>query len=270
MPFIKTRDDVSLFYQDWGSGEAVVFLHAWAMHSDMWENQMLYLNENGIRCIAYDRRGHGRSDRPGYGHNYDVYADDLEDLLSQLHLNKVRLVGHSMGSGVIVRYLSRYGSGRVSRIVLMAPAMPYLLKTQDNPEGAAAEFFEATRAAIRKDFPKWLTDNSDGFYLPGRFDVSQATTQWTINLILSNSLKAVIEGARQVAETDFRKELQGITLPALVIHGSADASIPVQFGRRTAEYIPGCLYKEYEGAPHGLFLTHIDSLTKDILQFIGS
>lgn len=270
MSFIKTNDNTRLFYQDWGTGKPLVFLHAWAMNSDMWHHHMLYFNDHKMRCIACDRRGHGRSDHPGDGHHYDRYADDLETLLSHLDLREVTLVGHSMGGGEIVRYLTRHGSGRISRIVLIAASIPYLLNTENNPEGVDITIFDATRTAVRKDFPNWLVENSNGFYLPDNFAVSPAIMQWTINMILTTSLKAAIEGTYQVSETDFRKELQCITVPSLIIHGSADASIPVYFGRKSAQLIPKCEYKEYAGAPHGIFFTHIDRLNADILEFINS
>jgi pimeloyl-ACP methyl ester carboxylesterase len=270
MSFIETNDNTRLFYQDWGTGKPLVFLHGWAMNSDMWHHQMLHFNDRGMRCIAYDRRGHGRSDHPGDGHHYDRYADDLETLFSHLDLKEVTLVGHSMGGGEIIRYLTRHGSGRISRMVLLAASLPYLLKTESNPDGVDITIFDATRAAVRKDFPKWLVENANGFYLPDNFAVSPATMQWTINMILTTSLKAAVEGTYQVSETDFRKELQSITVPALIIHGSADVSIPVFFGRHSAQLIPQCVYKEYAGAPHGLFLTHIDRLNADIFEFTQS
>lgn len=270
MSFIQTKDSTRLFYQDWGTGKPLVFLHAWAMSADMWEYHMLHFTDLGMRCMAYDRRGHGRSDRPGYGYHYDQYADDLQTLLEHLDLRDITLIGHSMGCGELIRYLSRHGSERVSRIILIAPAAPYLLKTDDNPEGIDNSLLEANRKAIRSDFPKWLADNGDAFYLPHKLPVSEGIMQWTINMILQTSLKAAIDGTHQTFETDFRIELQDISVPALVIHGNADASIPVHYGRMTAGLIPQCAYKEYEGAPHGIFFTHMDGLNADILKFIST
>ncbi len=270
MPFFETDDNTRLFYQDWNTGKPVVFLHAWAMNSDMWEYHMLYFKEHQMRCIAYDRRGHGRSDRSDRGYHYDQYADDLNALLAHLDLIDVTLVGHSMGCGEIIRYLSRHGQSRVGRIVLIAPCAPYLLKTENNPDGIDMNMFEATREAIRKDFPKWLTDNAHAFYLPDTWEVSADIVRWTFNMILQTSLKAAIDGTHQFAETDFRNELRSIKVPALIIHGSADASVPVHFGRWAAQLIPVCQYKEYEGAPHGIFFTHMKPLNADIWAFVNT
>jgi pimeloyl-ACP methyl ester carboxylesterase len=269
MSFIQTNDNTRLYYQDWGTGKPMVFLHAWAMNADMWESHMLYFSDRGMRCFAYDRRGHGRSERPGHGYHYDRHADDLETILSHFDLHDVTLVGHSMGGGEIIRYLTRHGLSRIDRIVLVAPALPYLLKTENNPEGLDRMVFEGARSAIRRDFPTWLADNSNGFYLPESFDVSPAVVQWTVNMILKTSLKAAIDGTHQSFETDFRKELQAVSVPALLIHGNADSSIPVYFGRKAAELLPNCSYKEYEGAPHGIFFTHFDRLIADILEFVN-
>ncbi|MGY3211995.1 alpha/beta fold hydrolase [Mucilaginibacter sp. HD30] len=270
MSFIKTKNKARLFYQDWGTGKPIVFLHAWAMNSDMWELHMLHFNEQKMRCIAFDSRGHGRSDRDGAPYNYDTYSEELERLVSELDLRDVTLVGHSMGCGTIIRYLTRYGTDRISNIVLIAPTLPYLLQTEDNPQGVDFGCFEATRKAIRKDFPNWLTENGNAFYVPEYTGVSEAVITWTRNMILTTSLKAAIEGTHQVSETDFREELKKVTLPTLLVHGTADASIPVHFGRMAAEIIPNCTYKEYKGAPHGIFLTHFDQLNQDILDFIQS
>jgi pimeloyl-ACP methyl ester carboxylesterase len=268
MPFFSSNDQTQLFYQDYGTGHPLVFLSAWAMNSTMWEYQMLSFNDLSYRCLAYDRRGHGRSDRPAEGYHLDQLADDLEALLEHLDLRNAILVGISMGGSEIIRYLSRHGTRRISRIVLIAAMSPFLLKTDDNPEGVEEVYFEQIRTILQKDFPQWLADGADAFYRPEVLGVSPGIVQWTINMMLQTSLHAAIETQRLNTCTDFRSELPAITVPALVIHGDADQSIPVQFGRRTAELIPGCQYHEYTGAPHGLFFTHIDRLTTDITAFI--
>lgn len=268
MSFIETKNKTRLFYQDWGTGKPVVFLHAWAMNSTMWEKHMLYFNDQNMRCIALDSRGHGRSDRDGAPYNYDSYAEELKELIEHLDLSEVTFVGHSMGCGNIIRYLTQYSSKRISRMVLIAPPLPYLLKTEDNPHGVDFGCFEATREAILQDFPNWLAVNGNDFYRPDNYPISESIITWTREMILTTSLKAAIEGTHQVSETDFRSELRDVTIPSLIIHGSADASIPVHFGRMASGIIPNCIYKEYTGAPHGIFLTHFETLTQDILNFI--
>ncbi len=165
MSYIESGDGNRLFYKDWGSGKPVVFVAGWSVGSDMWEYQLAPLAKQGLRCIAYDRRGHGRSDQPGRGYDFDTLADDLSAVLERLDLRDVTLVGHSMGCGEIVRYLSRHGSSRVKRIALLGPTMPFLLKTADNPDGIEPAAFEAARAAMLQDRPKWLWDNADPFFV---------------------------------------------------------------------------------------------------------
>jgi non-heme chloroperoxidase len=266
MPFLETRDRATLFYKDWGAGKSVVFVHSWALNSDMWQYQMLHLSGQGLRCVAYDQRGHGRSSQPGYGYDFDTLADDLASLLEQLDLREVTLIGHSMGCGEIVRYLSRHGSGRVARAVFIGTATPFSLKTPDNPDGIDRATFDKLRAPLAKDFPKWLGDNARPFFVP---ETSPEMVQWVVGMCLQASLKALLDWHKASTETDFRAELPGISVPTLIIHGDADVSEPIeQRGRRTAQLIPGSQFKLYEGAPHGLMFTHTDRLNGDLLAFI--
>ncbi len=266
--FIRTRDGVDLFYRDWGTGRPVVFLSGWALTSDMWSYQMLPLSEQGLRCIAYDRRGHGRSSDPGRGHDYDTLADDLAAVLEALDLRDVTLVGHSMASGEMVRYVSRHGDRRLSRLVFVAPAAtPFLTKTADNPDGIDASVFEYLRNQfLLRDFPRWLADNARPFVTA---ETSTGMMEWIMSLMRQCSMKAVIECNRALTSTDFRAELPRIRLPTLVIHGDKDASAPLELtGRRTAQLIPGSRLEVYEGAPHGLFVTHLDRVNADLLAFV--
>jgi non-heme chloroperoxidase len=266
MPFFETRDHATLFCKDWGTGKPVVFVHSWSLNSDMWQYQMIHLSGQGLRCIAYDQRGHGRSSQPGYGYDYETLADDLASLLEQLDLREVTLIGHSMGCGEIVRYLSRHGSSRVARVVLIGTATPFALKTPDNPDGVDRATLDKFRASWAKDFPKWLGDNARPFFVP---ETSPEMMQWVIGMCLQSSLKALIDCFNANTETDFRAELPAITVPTLVIHGDADVSQPIeQRRRRTAQLIPGSQFKLYEGAPHGLMFTHTDRLNGDLLAFI--
>ena len=269
MSFFETHDQTHLFYKDWGTGKPIVFFHAWSMSSTQWEYHMLYFNDQGMRCIAYDQRGHGRSDDPGNGYDINTLADDLAVLIKQLNLHDVVLVGHSVGGAEIIRYLSRHGSSRIAKVILVAPYAPFLLKTPDNPDGIDLALFDEMRATWRNDFPKWLVDSADGFYLPKTLGTSHEIIQWTFNIMLQASMKAVVEINRSITETDFRSEMGTISVPTMIVHGDADQSVPVTFGRSAAQLIPNSQYKEYEGAPHGLFFTHMNRLNADIIKFIN-
>ena len=266
--FIETPDRVRIAYSDWGSGPAIVFIHAWALPSPMWDYQIAALSHQGLPCVAYDRRGHGRSDKPGSGYDCDTLADDLSALLTQLDLNEVTLVSHSFGSAEVVRYLTRHGAGRIKRIVMIAPAaLPFVTKTQDNPGGipqAQLEFFRTK--VLQADFPRWLEEGKQAFFAA---DISPGLQDWIKELMLTTPLPVAIESNRQVTSTDFRKELPGVSVPTLIIHGDKDASAPINFnGRPTAAMIPKANLKVYEGAAHGLFLTHKDRLNEDIAAFV--
>ncbi|NMO16281.1 alpha/beta hydrolase [Pyxidicoccus fallax] len=267
-PYIRTRDGVELFCRDWGTGKPVVFLSGWALASDMWGYQMVPLSERGLRCIAYDRRGHGQSSDPGRGYDYDTLADDLAAVLDTLDLRDVTLVGHSMSAGEMVRYLTRHGDRRIARVLFLAPAnTPFLLKTPDNPDGIDAAVFEHLRNNVfLRDYAGWLSQNADPFFVP---ETSAAMKDWVKDMMLRTSMKAVIDCNRAMTTTDFRAELARIQVPALVIHGDKDASAPIDLtGRKTAKLIPGAKLKVYEGAPHGLFVTHLDRLNGDLLAFV--
>jgi non-heme chloroperoxidase len=265
---IVTGDGTSLFYKDWGSGRAVVFVSSWGLNADMWTYQMLALSGPEVRCIAFDRRGHGRSSDPGRGYDYDTLADDLATVIEQLELNEITLIGHSMGAGEIIRYLSRHGPSRVARLVLLAPSTPFLLKTADNPDGVDKTVFEQMRGMWRQDFPKWLFDNAPPFFVP---DTSPEMIRWVGGMLLQSSLKALIDLNVQVTESDFRGELRQVSRPTFIIHGDRDVSAPLGLtGRKTAQLIPGSRLTIYEGAPHGLMFTHMGRLNADLLTFVTS
>jgi pimeloyl-ACP methyl ester carboxylesterase len=233
----------------------------------MWDYQMVPLSDDGLRCIAYDRRGHGRSSCPGVGYDYSTLADDLAALLDLLDLRDVTLVGMSMAGGEMVRYLTRHGARRIARVMFVATnATPFRMKTDDNPTGIPAERFEDFRRhALLRDYPRWLEDNRQPFFVP---DTSRQIQDWIRALMLSTSLRALVDCNRSMASTDFRAELRQINVPTLLVHGDKDVSAPIELtGRPTAEMIPGAELKIYEGAPHGLFVTHMERLTADIRAF---
>jgi non-heme chloroperoxidase len=265
---IRTRDGARLFHRDWGAGRAIVFVAGWSMPSDAWARQMQPLAARGMRCVAHDRRAHGRSDDPGRGFDFDTLSDDLAAVMEALDLHDAVLVGHSMGCGEILRYLTRHGARRVGRVVLVATTTPRLMRAADNPHGVPAEAFAALRAAIAEDFPAWVGANLDAFVAP---ETSAGTRGWLRGLALGTSLQALVELSRANAEADFRAELRGVPVPALVIHGDADASAPLDLcGRPTAELLPAAWLQVYPGAPHGLFATHAARLAADIAEFAAA
>lgn len=274
MPHFRASDDTRLFYRDWGTGSPVVFVSSAGLSSDMWQYQMLGLTEAGLRCVAYDRRGHGRSDDPGSGYTPDVLADDLAALLDQLDLRDVTLVGHSMGSAEVVRYLTRHGDARVSRIVLVGATTPFLHKTADNPDGVDGAAAEAVRASWRTDLPRWVTDNAAAFFGEGLAGctTSPRLQEWLLRDLTRTSLQAAVECNRNVVfEADYRADVRAISIPTLLIHGDSDASCPLEItGAKTAELVPHSRLVVYANAPHGLFLTHVRRLNEDLLAFVTS
>lgn len=264
--FIERRDGTALFYKDWGSGRPIVFVSSAGLCSDMWAYQMVHLAARGYRCVAFDRRGHGRSSDPGRGYDFDTLADDLAAVIQVLELRNVTLVGHSMGCAEIARYLTRHGSARVTRAALLAPTLPFLMKTPDHPEGVDRAFFQAVRAAWARDYPKWVSDNTRPFFVP---ETSAEMQRWGIDMMLRTSLQAAVACNVAVTETDFREELAHINVPTVIIHGTKDVSAPLPLtGERTAKLIPGARLVVYEGAPHGLFITHMDQVNEELGRFV--
>lgn len=273
MPFIKTRDGTELFYRSWGTGKPVVFVSAWAIGGEMWEHQMLALSENGFQCIAYDRRGHGRSDDPGKGYEFDTFADDLEDLLKALAVEDVTLVGCSMGCVDIARYVSRHAAKRVRSVVFVSAALPCLLEREDNPHGAPQAALDYIMAALRSDRIRYFESVATKYFALGASwpfpdPVSTEMTEWAVGQTFNASAKAVIESGREHIAGDFRPDLRKFTIPTLIIHGEGDQNAPLELcGRATAKEIPNSEFKVYEEAPHGLFFTHKDRLNEDLIEF---
>jgi non-heme chloroperoxidase len=267
-PYLEVGERATLFYKDWGHGDpVVVFVHGWPFHSDMWQYQMFHLASAGVRVIAYDQRGCGRSTDPGTGYDFDTLADDLASVIEQLGLRKVVLVGHSIGTGQIVRYLTRHGPDRVSSIVLLSASLPYIQKSADNPDGMDPVHFEHWRMSVRTDAPAWLERASKSF-AP---EASPEMLQWVGRMVQENSLWAMVCTNRVEVETDWRAELPKVRVPTLVVHGDADSTCHIETtGRRVAQLIPGAELKVYDGARHGLFITHIDKLNSDLLSFVRS
>ncbi len=272
MAYVTAKDGTEIFYRDLGNGAPVVLIHGWPLSGDMWDKQANFLSEHGLRTIIYDRRGFGRSGQTWSGYDYDTMAADLHTLIEDLDLRGATLVGFSMGGGEVVRYLSRYGSGRVSKAVLVSAVTPFLLKTDDNPDGVDPKIFDGIEENLRKDRPAFLNDFGPRFF--GRtalkHTVSEPVLEWTQSMALTGSLRSTLATAKSWSTTDFRQEMKGIDVPVLVIHGTGDSTVPIDAsGRRSAKLLPNATLSEYDGEPHGLFLTAADRLNADLLQFIG-
>ncbi|MEU6752442.1 alpha/beta hydrolase [Spirillospora sp. NPDC046719] len=270
--FFETHDGTRLSYEEYGQGSPVVFVNSAMLNTGMWEYQIPFFVENGYRCLTFDRRGHGRSDRPSGGYHLDSLADDLAAFLEHLDLRDVILVGHSTGGSEIARYLARHGEDRVQRVAFLSAILPYLRQTEDNPEGIPQQLFDGMIAMIRAERPKWLATQSQAFFAThlGN-EVHPATIEWMIRMCLDATPWAVLEVQKTIYYADNREALRNITVPALVVHGDADFSAPVEItGRRTAALVPGAVYKEYPAAGHGLFVTHKDQLNDDLLAFFKS
>jgi len=277
MAFIKTHstnniDSINIFYQEYGTGIPVIFIHGWPLNHEMWEYQLLELSKHNMRCIAYDRRGFGKSDRPWQGYDYDTLADDLNELINQLNLTKVVLVGFSMGGGEVARYIGKYGSDKISKVVLISSITPFRLKTADNPDGAEKQTFAETIHKIETDRPAFLAEFAKKFFGVDATNqsVSKEILDWNQVLCLMSSAKATIDCVHSFSETDFRNDLKKINIPVLIIHGDADKIVPIDVsGNKTAEIIPHAKYLVYKNAPHGLFITEKEKLNTDLIDFIS-
>jgi non-heme chloroperoxidase len=254
--FIETDDGASLFHVDWGTGKPVLFSHAWGLNADIWEYQLVELADQGLRCVAYDRRGHGRSSDPGRGYDYDRLADDLAAVINQLDLTDVTLVAHSMGNGEAVRYLKRHGSARIARLVMLSTIPPQ--STSD---------FSPLIAGLKQDRPTFFAKSVTAF-TGGHPAVSPAMTEWIVAQFMRASPRATIDCMRAIARGDFRADMRAVTVPTLIVHGDKDVVSPLdKNAQKVAELIPGSTLKVYEEAPHGLVITHRDRLAREILGF---
>ena len=259
------NDGTPLFYRDWGQGKPMLFLASLGMGSQMWDYQFAAFADAGWRCIGLDRRGHGRSDQPRHGYDFDALADDIAALITSLDLTDVTVIAHSMGCAEAIRYLSRHGKTRVARVVLLAPITPKLLQDHDNPGGLPRAGFQVLWDQWQRDYPKWIADNLSPFFIP---ETSAAMMEWGARQ-LTASVPVVVALSRAMVNEDFRAEMREIDLPCLLIHGDRDRSAPLEAtAKPSAELLRGCRFLVYPGAPHGLMYTHTDRLHADILEFI--
>jgi non-heme chloroperoxidase len=270
MPYLNSTDTTDLFFRDWGSGDPIVFVHGWGLSSDMWEYQLPDMVDRGFRCVAYDRRGCGRSDQPGDGYDFDTLADDLAAVIDGLDLRDVTLVSHSMGSGEVARYLTRHGADRVARVALISPTLPYLRRDKTNPDGVDPALFDQIVAALRADRPGYLAELAPaaiGIGLPG-VEVSSALVDWALGLFMTSSPKASIDTVRTHTATDMRDDMASFTMPTLIVHGDSDALVPIEVsGRRAAQMIPDSSLVVYENASHWPFVTHRERLNHELAAF---
>ncbi len=275
MAFIKsTQADgevVNIYYEELGKGKNVVFIHGWPLSGAMWEYQITQLPQQGMRCITYDRRGFGHSDKPAGPYDYNTLAADLKAVLDGLDLQDVTLVGFSMGGGEIAKYFSLYGGARVTKVVLISAVVPYMLQTEDNPDGIEQEVFDGMAKQMIDDRPGFLENFNNDFYGVSMLShpVSDAFLQQCINAAMLASPIATLECAKSFSSTDFRNDVLAINVPTLVIHGDADQIVPIApTGNRSANLIPGAKYVIYEGEPHGLWFTSKERLNQDLIDFI--
>lgn len=270
---ITTKDGASIYYKDWGRGQPVVFSHGWPLNADVWDDQMMLVAAQGYRGIAPDRRGHGRSTQTWDGNDMDTYADDLAQLIEQLDLRDVVLVGHSTGGGEITHYMGRHGTSRVAKAVLVSAVPPLMLKTESNPGGLPLKAFNDIRASLLEDRSKYYKELSAPFYGANRpgAKVSQGLRDafwlWSMQV----GLKASFDCVRAFSETDMSEDLKKIDVPTLLIHGDDDQIVPIDDAARlSVKLVKNAQMKVYPGAPHGLTGTHKDAFNTDLLSFLRS
>lgn len=267
-PYVTAKDGTRLFVQDWGNGKPVLLLTAWTFDGTTWGSQIEALTAKGFRCVALDRRGHGRSEMPSAGYDLETLTDDVASVIEARDLRDVTLVGFSIGSVEAVNYLARYGSDRIARLVLVAPTTPFLVKTADNPDALPKAMIEADQAAVARDFVKWISANEAPFFMP---ETPEITRTWIRQMMLSVPLPVAMACRKSMAFADLRAAAAGIDRATLILQGDKDASAPLPLtGAKTAKLIKGSKLTVYEGAPHPLPLTHGERLIADMLAFMSA
>jgi pimeloyl-ACP methyl ester carboxylesterase len=271
MAYVTTRDKTRLYMKEWGTGRPVILIHGWPLSADTWDDLALTLAETGFRAIAYDRRGFGRSDQPGQGYVYDIMADDLADVIAETGAQDATIVGFSMGGGEVARYMSRHNGHNVSKAALISSVVPYLLKTNDNPNGVDQAVFEQMMKGLKADRPQFFANFFKMFYGVGPVShpVSDELVAWSSSVAMQSGLLPDLACVHAFATTDFRPDLAAFRVPTLFIHGTGDKIVPIDVTSRTAvKAIPQARLIEYDNAPHGVLATHKDQIANDLLGFL--
>jgi non-heme chloroperoxidase len=272
MGTITTQDGTDLYYKDWGEGPVVTMSHGWPLSADAWDGQMLFLAQHGFRCVAHDRRGHGRSSQTSWGNDMDTYADDLAALIEALDLRGVTVVGHSTGGGEVARYIGRHGTERVSKAVLISAVPPSLVKSDANPDGLPMEAVDGLLAGMFADRSQFYLDLAKQFYSATGPDskVSQGILEQFWAWSMQSGLKNSYECVQSLAVSDWTSDLERFDIPTLLIHGEDDQVVPCPNSTRSARILKNAKDVYYPGAPHGLTATHQDQINADLLAFLQS
>lgn len=272
MTYIQTNDNTKLYVKDWdGGGRPVILMHGWPLSADSWDDQAVAIADAGFRAIAYDRRGFGRSEQPWSGYDYDTLADDLASVIKETGATDAAIIGFSMGGGEVARYMSRHNGQNVVQAGLISSVVPFMLKTEDNPNGTDQSVFDDMTAQMKEDRAKFFASFFKDFYGAGFISspVSDEVIEWSRFVAMQASLKATLECAKSFSSTDFRPDLAAFKVPTLIIHGTSDKTVPIgAAGRAAAAGIAQSELVEYDGAPHGLFASHKEQLTADLLNFL--